>query len=189
MQNTKIKICDTFFDKNLTHFRFRFLENIINMNDLVHLKEFPNLDSASFNDTNLNDIGLKYIVECKQIDNLNLQLTKVTDTGLALLSQLKDLKYLRLKENHQLTNNCIKHINELENLIDLQIQDTNIDQFGLEQLALTKLESLIVDVWQENHSFNSLITLSRRLPNSNIVAKGKGEFYNGKFNGNWDTEY
>jgi len=187
MKNTSIKICGETFDKNSSHFRFRTIGRIPKMKVLKQLKEFENLTSVSFNDTNLDDKGLAYIVECEHIDNLNLQLTKVSDKGLALLANLKDLKYLRLKENHQLTNNCMQHINKLKNLIDLQIHDTNIDKFGLEELDLKHLESLIVDIWENNHSYESLLSLSKRLPKCCIVAKGRGEFNNGVFDGEWDV--
>ena len=62
---------------------------------------------------------------------------------------------MRLKENQQLSNNCIQHLNKLENLIDLRLHETCIDQLGFEKLTLTMLAFLIVDVWNNNHSFQN----------------------------------
>ena len=186
MNENQIKICDQIFEKKIDYFLFKWPFTEINdMKELIKLKEFPNLKGASFGSTNLNDEGLKYVCECTSIENLNLQDTKISNQGIELLANLKDLKYLRLKENDQLTNICIMFFNQLTSLIDLQIHETSINQKGLQYLKLPQLKDLLVNIWNDNYSFDFLINLSLQLTNCQILAKGKGEFFQGEFTGNW----
>jgi hypothetical protein len=104
-----------------------------------------------------------------------------------VLERLPDLKHLRLKENPQLSNDCIRHLLKLKRLVDLQIHETSIDQDGVNQLAvLGALEDLCLDVWKDNYSFERLLDLSARMPRCTILAKGSGEFFRGEFRGTWD---
>src|SRR5687767_399003 len=114
-----VEICNEKFDLNINHFSFSSYSKISNMIELKLLSRFSNLKSASFGSTNLNDQGLSYIVENGSIENLDLQDTKISNGGIEHLTRLKNLKSLRLKENYQLTNDCIQYINKLESLEDL----------------------------------------------------------------------
>ncbi len=177
MNQDTIEICGQSFDRNSEHFIFEwpFCE-IKEMSELAKLKRFPNLKSASFGSTNLNDSGLNLICKNLYIENLNLQDTQISNSGIIFLSQLKELSYLRLKENYQLDNDCIAYINNLKNLIDLQIHETSINQNGFKNLNLPKLKNLIVNEGDKD----VLISLSCKLPQCTILAKGKAEFLNGK---------
>lgn len=189
MNHSTIEICGQSFDKSIKHFSFKTsFFKIENMEELKQLAAFPNLESANFSDTNLNDLGLQYVCANKNIDNLDLQATQITDEGLRYLGQLKNLQYLRLKENDQLTNACIPYLNQLQNLVDLQIHETSITREGLKLLAIQSLENLILDIDDDNFSYEDLLEFSSRYPTCEILAKGEALFYGGRLI-NDDDEY
>lgn len=189
MNQSTIEICGQHFDKTTKHFAFKTIFfKIEKMSELEKLRALPNLKSANFVDTNLNDLGLKLVCNNRNIDHLDLQATQISDEGLQYLGQLKNLQYLRLKENDQLTDACIPYLNQLENLVDLQIHETSITQKGLKLLEIKKLESLIIDIDEENFSYEAILEFSRRNPTCEILAKGEAIFYGGRVI-NDDEEY
>ena len=141
---------------------------------------------ASFSCSDLDDEGLSTVSDYIEIENLNLQETEITNNGIKYLKKLKYLNILRLKGNPQLTNECIPYLTDLENLQELQIHETSIDQDGLEKLVvLEHLENIVLEVWENNFTYEGLLKFSIAMPNCTILAKGDGEFHNGKFNGKW----
>jgi hypothetical protein len=174
------------FDSAIEHFMFA-RSQIHQMDELEKLALFPNLRSASFSGTNLDDVGLRHVSSVSTLENLDLQDTKITDEGLACLERLPRLQYLRLKENAQLTNACVPGLLRLSSLVDLQIHETSIDQHGLDELvAMKNLRNIIIDVWDGNYSFEALLALSTQMPACTILAKGRGEFFEGEFDGVWN---
>jgi hypothetical protein len=170
------------FDASIEHFSFPLYHRIERMDELRKLKLFPNLKSAGFCGTNLDDAGLEHVSHVATLENLNLQDTKVSNDALVHLARLPRLKHLRLKENSQLTNECVPHLMRLESLIDLQIHETAIDQQGLSHLeGMKNLKDLCVDGWNDNDTFDSLLALSARMPECTILAKGRGTFFQGRF--------
>ena len=66
-------------DPYATHFVFWWLEShSCGMDDLRKLALLPNLKSASFCGTNLDDVGLEHISYAATLENLNLQDTSVS---------------------------------------------------------------------------------------------------------------
>jgi len=181
-----LKVGRNYYNIKSEHFSPELGESLKNVKSLKNLIHFSNLKSASFNDTDLNDQGLAFICNLSQLENLNLQETNISDDGLKNLTKLKNLKYLRLKENYQLTDDCVQYLIGIENLEDLQIQGTAITQKGLDQLTVMKnLKQIVVDVWKDNFTELSLTKFSENIPDCTILAKGKGEFKNGVFEGLW----
>jgi len=185
-----IRIDEESFSSSIEHFSFSIdHDQIVTMDDLRNLRLFSKLESASFCATNLDDVGLEHVSRVPTLENLDLQYTKITDDGLACLQHLPGLKYLRLKENAQLTNACIPHLLRLNALVELQIHETSIDQHGLDRLeGLKNLRHIVLDVWEGNYSFDALLALSTRMPACTILAKGDGEFFQGRFDGVWTAE-
>ncbi len=175
-----IEIAGQFFDTEIQYFGFSF--ELPDTNELRVFREFKNLKTVSFSDTNLDDIGLGYICENEGIENLCLQDTKITNEGLRFLSKLPSLEILRLKDNIQFTDDCVPQLNALKALRDLQIHETSITHLGLKYLNLPLLEDLLVGIDEDNFSFEFLRKLSIRLPRCTILAKGNGEFYQGRAN-------
>lgn len=116
-----IKIGNHCYELNSFHFSLKWEDSLSYINELFNLNQFPNLKSASFSGSNLNDEGLTHISNCSEIENLNLQETEITNEGIKYLKKLSKLKHLRLKGNPQLTNDCISYLMEIENLHNLQI--------------------------------------------------------------------
>lgn len=158
---------------DVIHFRSISLE--IDSSELHLLTKLRKLKSASFGLTNLDDKGLKYVVDCKELEYLNLQETEITDQGIAYLSQLKKLKILRLKGCEKISNNCTKSINEIESLLELDLQESPISSEGLVQIKKPNLKQLVVQIWEENFSKEFLLNYSKTVPDCEIIAKG--DFY------------
>ena len=174
------------FDTSITHFRFAAYHRISDMAELRKLASLPNLESATFDGTNLDDAGLEHVSHAKALASLSLQETSITNAGIAHLARLPKLSYLRLKDNPQLTNECVPHLCRLHGLTELQIHETSIDQAGLDRLGgLSSLSDLCIDVHDGNYTFDALLALSARMPGCTILAKGRGEFSRGKFAGDW----
>jgi hypothetical protein len=183
-----VSIDGQLFDCDTRHFSFSANHQIREVTELSKLAMLSRLESASFVGSGLDDHGLKLVVKSSAIDNLNLQQTRVSNEGLASLAQLKRLRFLRLKENFQISNECIPHILSLHALVDLQIHETSIDQHGLRKLVpLCNLRDICLDVTHSNYSFASLLEISGLMPKCTILAKGRGDFCNGSFEGTWPT--
>lgn len=177
MNQEHISVCGHSFETGIDYFSLPWeLSEIPDMSELAKLNQFPKLTAVSLNNTDLNDYGLKFVCQCPQIDNLNLQDTNISKIGIAYLVRLKKLLYLRLKENWQLENNCVPFLNRLEALQDLQIHETNIDHKGIAQLELPNLQNLLIN----DAPSEILAALSRRMPECNVLVKGKAEYLNGK---------
>ena len=173
------------FDRSIRHF-WLSSSHIENMAELEKLRSFPALQSASFSGTNLDDAGLELVSRVETLENLDLQETQITNDGLVCLENLPRLQYLRLKGNTQLDNGCVSRLLRLVGLVDLGIHETAIDENGLRALVpMTNLRDICLDVWNGNYSFEALIEVSTRMPACRILAKGHGEFFQGKFDGSW----
>ena len=185
-----IRIGEESFSSSIEHFSFSLdHRDIEHMDDLKNLRLFPRLTSASFCATNLDDVGLEHVSRVPTLENLDLQYTRITDDGLACLQRLPRLACLRLKENAQLTNTCIPHLLRLDALAELQIHETSIDHHGLAKLeAMKNLRHIVLDVREGNYSFDMLLALSSRMPACTILAKGDGEFFQGRFDGVWGAD-
>ena len=157
------------------------LDCIEDQNELSNVKNFENLKNLVLSNSDIEDDGLKYISQCLTIENLNLQCTPITDKGVEFVSHLINLKYLRLKECDHITNHCIQYLNRLTRLEDLQIQDTNLDQKGLQDLDLPNIKFIYLEIWMDNFTPDFLKAFSQQNPACRIVAKGEGEFLKGRY--------
>ncbi len=188
MEPNSIVIDQQAFSLATTHFSFEWpYTEITHMAELGKLALFPQLESASFTSTNLNNEGLSHVVKAKNITNLCLQNTQITNGGLQHLTALKQLKILRLKENPQLTNACIPVLCALRQLEDLQLHETSVDEAGLALLEpLKSLRDVIVSEHHNKVTYNGMLRLSQAMPYCTFLVKGRGEFFFGKFDGEWE---
>lgn len=182
----QVKIGSQLYDTGIGYFSYPLYQKIRDIKELNYLKGFPNLTGANFSGSGLNDKGLEILSQITRMENLCLQETDITNDGLKHLAPLKQLQYLRLKDNQQLTNDCIPHLLAIEKLKELQIHETSITQEGLDQLAQKQTLALIVlDVWDGNYTYEGLLAFSAKLPGCTVLAKGRGEFLDGRFDGTW----
>jgi hypothetical protein len=148
-------------DPYTLHFEFIDWNHIHRKDDLRKLARLPNLKSARFCKTNLDDVGLEHISHAATLENLDLQNTKISNVGLT-------------------------HLRRLPRLHSLQLYETAIDERGLASLeGMTNLRNILVDVKEDNYTFDGLLALSARMPQCTIHAKGRGNFLRGQFNGIW----
>jgi hypothetical protein len=169
-----ISIDGKLFDPSIAYFSFGLYHQIGDMRELAKLRGFANLKSANFCGSGLDDVGLRYVSAVPTIESLDLQDTRISNDGLRGLERLPNLKYLRLKENSQLSNECVPHLLKIKRLVDLTVMGT--------------LTDICLDVWGDNYSFDALLDLSARMPQCRILAKGRGEFWQGEFSGTWLNE-
>ena len=181
-----VKIGPNHYDLASPQFNLKLGNSYREVEHLFVQKKFLRLVSASFADSDFDDEGLFVLSRFSELKQLNLQGTQISNQGIAHLSQLKNLESLRLKDNPQLDNACLLNLINLEQLRDLQIQETSINQAGLQTLSPMKtLQDLTLEVFQANYSFEALLALSFQMPACRILAKGKGLFLNGSFEGDW----
>lgn len=77
---------------------------------------------------------------------------------------------------------------EIENLKELQIQETSINYEGLKKLSKIKsLKDVCLEVYDDNYTYENLIELSAEMSNCTILTKGNGLLLNGKFDGKWEN--
>jgi len=181
-----IKIGSQLYAEDMDYLIWPYGDSARNTKALEKLRLLPQLRGASFSGSDLGDAGLAVLCGLSKLENLDLQGTEITNDGLCGLKKLTSLKYLRLKENDQLTNACILHLKQIRSLSDLQIQETGIRQEGLDRLAgMASLQRIVLSVYQGNFTYDGLLKLSLALPGCTILAKGHGEFVSGRFEGTW----
>lgn len=180
MPSDTLTICGESFETNIEHFSFAFeYGKVYDLSELEKLIACPQLTSASFNSTNFDDSAIKILAKSAPgIRNLNLQDSQVTDQGIKYLSHFKQLQILRLKENWQLTHASIPGFNLLRDLLDLQIHETGINPRGLQDFLLPNLENLMISAEKEEDRA-ILLEISRKMPQCNILVKGKMELQAG----------
>ncbi|MFN5416855.1 MAG: hypothetical protein ACK5B9_07345 [Flavobacteriia bacterium] len=182
-----IKIGNHYYDLESEHFSLKMNDSFKDVENLFEMKKFTRLLSASFSGSDLNDDGLLLLSNFILLENLNLQETQITNEGIKHLKKLPNLKCLRLKENPQLTNECVVYLKEIKTLVNLHIHETSINMEGLKKLiVLQNLQFIALDVFENNYTFEGLSQLSIEIPNCEILAKGSGMFLNGNFEGKWE---
>ncbi len=182
----EVKVGDHVYDLGREHFVLHWGHSFKDVEHLFRLRQFTRLRSANFSGSDLDDAGLLRLSDYVELENLDLQDTQITVAGTGYLKQLKNLKYLRLKENPQLTNECIPNLIAIAHLQELQIHETSITEEGVQSLAILKhLRHLTLDVRKNNYTFDGLLKLSIAIPHCEILAKGDGVFCNGIFDGTW----
>ena len=68
----------------------------------------------------------------------------------------------------------------MKGLTSLQIHETEISGKDMATLNLPNLEELLVDC-EDDLDYETLLDLSKKLPQCEIICKGKGVFRDGKF--------
>ena len=184
---SQINVDGCLFEASIDYLSFGFSYQFKDVTELKKLSQFPNLKQVSLATSNLDDVGLAHVCHAATIEYLDLQDTEISDAGLKHLLKLPNLKTLRLKDNLQLTNECVTHLSRLTAMLGLQFHETSINQDGLRALTrMSQLQDICLSVDEGNYSFEALIEISRQMPNCAILAKGNGEFLNGQFDGCWD---
>jgi len=116
-----------------------------NMQTNEVLKEFEhrrNVHNISIRGANINDDGLKYIMNCG-VYSLGLEASKISNKGFKQICSIKTLRLLNLSHCPQLTDySCLKLCPELTSLwlLNNELTDKELENFdGLQKLNSTNL--------------------------------------------------
>ena len=165
-------------DATYLHIDFFRDKGIDELQKLTALKLLEHLNAAS---ADLNDDHLEIIGQLVSLELLDLDLTELSDQSLRFIEPLQNLRELRLKDNPQLTDECIPSLIQLTSLKQVHIENTGITWKGLKQLVSeVDLESVILGS-EFNDFEDELLTISSLRPEMEILFKGMGMIRNG----NW----
>ena len=78
---------------------------------------------------------------------------------------------------------CIGASKSISNQIRIKIKCVNTIIIRL--LA----NALVIDVWQDNFTYDFLIGYSEKYPECQVIVKGKGDFLNGNFNPGFNCKW
>jgi Leucine-rich repeat (LRR) protein len=93
--------------------------------EMVHLREFPNLRILDLCQSHVTDLGLANLSGLKKLERLTLYESKITDTGLQNIVGLKSLEDLDLQHT-SISDVGLVHLSGLSNLSWLELGDTQI---------------------------------------------------------------
>ena len=100
---------------------------------LKYLEDAPMLMTLNLNGTRVTDEGLAYLRGCQRLIRLHLNGTRVTDAGLVHLAHLNRLNGLSLG-NTRITDDGLAHLADLKRLGELDLSNTDITDDGLKYL-------------------------------------------------------
>jgi len=98
-----------------------------------NLRGLPHLQWLELNDTEIGDLGLKFLEESKALERLDLSGTAISDNGLSSLSGLTNLKRLALKST-ALEGNGIVFLKDLP-IAELSLSNAPIRDRAIDTLA------------------------------------------------------
>ncbi|MCP4521911.1 MAG: hypothetical protein GY827_09530 [Cytophagales bacterium] len=154
----------------------------IKSSELEQLLHFKKLKHLNVSCSDLFDHHLAIIGKIESLELLDIDSTEITNDGLKHLIPLKKLSALRLKDNPQLTDECIVYLAAIEWLELIHIGNTSITMEGLTSL-LQKNELYEIILGSEfNDKIEELKLLTQKYPDLEITLKGTGIIMNCKLN-------
>lgn len=167
----------------------RLVGRMVKDEDLLFLRDLPNLIYLDMNCEKITNKGLKELATHKKLVWLDLQNNIIDDEGLKELSGLGELQYLsltfcntsdtgldhiaplaklvRIDLGHQkITDNGLKKLAKLKNLQGLNLYDTPITDEGLKELSM-KMNLLLLGSTKITN--NGVNIISRQFPDLKIL--------------------
>ncbi len=95
--------------------------------------DLEKITGLGFAGSEITDIGLKEVAECKNLTRLVLKFTNITDEGLKEVAKLKNLTRLDLI-NTRITDAGLKEIAKLEKLTELSLYRNRITKAQIDEL-------------------------------------------------------
>jgi hypothetical protein len=164
---------------NIKYLRLAFIgkQKIDALKSLVQLTNLKHLNAAG---CYLVDHDLVTIGQVTSLELLDLDLTDISNNGLQHLSNLTNLSELRLKDNPQLTDDCVNYLLHFDKLKLIYIANTSITINGIKKmLSHLNLKTIILDSNLDN-DIEELLLITEKYPKLKITLKGRGEISNGK---------
>lgn len=132
---------------------------------LESLVRLIKLESLSLVHTLVSDHGLRHIAKMQSLKHLDLEGTRITDAGLENLAPLSKLEHLSIHNNHDVTEEALKHLIPLRNLKTLYFCEP-ITNNGLSYLkTMSKLAELYIAPETDDVQRN---LIEMNLPNTEI---------------------
>ena len=130
-----------------------------------HLANLENLKTIHINHSLMGDAALEAISKLSKLTRISMQRNDFTDTGLAHLADMKQLRSLWIGMGKgTITDAGLVHLGGLDNLEDLELQNSQITDAGLEHF--TELKNLRrLNLGQSHVTDNGLAALREALPN------------------------
>jgi len=111
--------------------------------DLIYLKNLPNLKALNVHQEPITDEGLKSLLDCKNLTWLDVGSSQISEEGLNYIVQMKQLRTLDIG-CLQITDGGVAKLKALKDLRELDLGYTLITDEGLKRLqklqALQKLD-------------------------------------------------
>ena len=138
----------------------------LDLNDILDLRELPNLEILYLGDSLATNEALANLVEMKNLSILDCEGHNITDAGLVHLRDKTKLKHLNLMWQ-PITDAGLEDISVLTNLEELDLCKTKITDAGIKHLE--KLKALrYLDIQLTDITNPGLIDLQHKLPRCKI---------------------
>lgn len=102
--------------------------------DLRRLEDFIGLKMVRLNETKISGRGLVHVTHQPGLWFLELRDCAVTDAGVAPLQICRGMRFLNLNGNSSITDAGLEHLENLSNLINLGVAETNVSEEGVDRL-------------------------------------------------------
>lgn len=110
--------------------------------DLQRVAQLPQLTALLLYYSDVDDAGVKELLQCRHLETLDLDGTRVTDSGLAEVSRIKTLKWLGLR-NTRITDVGIRHLRSLAQLEEVFLWKTAVTESGADNLRAARPQATI----------------------------------------------
>ncbi|CAN5537412.1 hypothetical protein BH11CYA1_BH11CYA1_14710 [soil metagenome] len=99
------------------------------------LSQCPYLTDIKAQATPLNDAGLEHLARLKSLVSLHLTATRITDGGLAHLTKCQKLKFIDLASVDNIGNTGLLYLSRIKSLKELRLNRTKVDFAGIAQFC------------------------------------------------------
>ena len=122
------------------------------------------IDHINLRSTEIGDQEIGWLVSrLEEIEMLDMDETNISNEAIANLTQLGSIKELRLKDNFELTDDCIGDLNNIPSLQLLHLGSTSITLEGLKKLQLKNLQHLLFS-FDGEVDLSSMLILKENMP-------------------------
>ena len=129
---------------NLLRVDFSLRGKEVKEEDLVLLKDMPNLTELNLGGTTITDAGMVHLKGLKNLTRLQLHNTKITDAGLVNLKELSKLTSLNLYGSAGITDAGLEQLKGLNALKKLYLWQTKVTEPAAKKLT-EAIPTLAVD--------------------------------------------
>lgn len=140
--------------------------------NLASLEQFPQLKWLDLSSTEITNRGLSSLKSLKKLKHLYLKKCPwITDASLRSIRELHDLVDLQLAENVKISNEGLKHLQDMTGLTRLSLESTGIKDAALSAIEkLTSLEFLDLSYTDINDSALASLCVLYNLKSLSLIG-------------------